>query len=117
MRVSDWHNFKRIHNTCGANSLATLMAQNKLRWLGHVARMAGGRYPHIAIFVQIQGAHYGLDQPQQSFMQRVCEDFMVASMSLEGEGWYEQVKDKTLWRGMVQGLEFKVKVPGAPTRK
>jgi hypothetical protein len=26
VRVLDWHNFKRIHNTCGAKSLAMLMA-------------------------------------------------------------------------------------------
>ncbi|CAM6024671.1 unnamed protein product [Sphagnum balticum] len=63
MRVSNQHNLKRIYNTCGAKSLATLMAQSRLLRLGHVARMAGGKYSHIAFFAQIQDAHYGLGQP------------------------------------------------------
>jgi hypothetical protein len=116
LRVSDRHSLKHIRDTCNTKPLTVLLAQSRLRWLGHVARMQGDRYPNIALFAQLHGAKTSRGKPPQSFVKTVCGDLEAAGIPCEGGKWYEQARDKTNWRRLVRGVEFKTKPPVAPTR-
>jgi len=47
--VSDRHSLQHIWKTCQVKPLASLLAQRRLRWLGHVAQMPEAKYPHVAL--------------------------------------------------------------------
>jgi hypothetical protein len=63
IRVLDWHNLQHIWSTYKVKPLAYFLAQCKLSWLGHVARLLETKYPHIAFFAQLKGATYGRGRP------------------------------------------------------
>jgi hypothetical protein len=49
VQVSDRHSLQHIWKTCQVKPLASLLAQRRLRWLGHVAQMPEAKYPHVAL--------------------------------------------------------------------
>jgi hypothetical protein len=63
VQVSDRHNLQHIWKTYQVKPLASLLAQQRLRWLGHVARMPEARYPHVALTTQLTGATFGRGKP------------------------------------------------------
>jgi hypothetical protein len=80
VRVSDQHSLQHIWKTCQVKPLASLLAQRRLRWLGHVARMPEARYPHVALNAQLTGATFSCGKPPQSFRSIVCKDFKAAGI-------------------------------------
>jgi hypothetical protein len=50
VRRVDRHSKPRLWSHCDAVSLATHLTADRLPWLGHVLRMGGERYPHLALF-------------------------------------------------------------------
>ena len=115
VRVSDRHSLQHIWETCQVKPLACLLAQRRLRWLGHVARMPAARYPHVALTARLTGATFGPGRPPQSFRSTVCKDLQAAGIPHEGGEWYVQAGNKPLGRQLVQGMP-PTQAPPAPVR-
>jgi hypothetical protein len=99
--ASDQHNLQHIWSTCKAKPLAYLLAQRRVSWLGHVAKLSEARYLHIALFAQLKGATYGCGRPPQTFRSIVCKDLKAIGIPFRGGEWYVQAKDKPLWHQLV----------------
>jgi hypothetical protein len=58
--LADRHTNAHVREVCGIPSLAALLRNNRLRWLGHVARMEEGRLPQVALFSSL---HFVFKRP------------------------------------------------------
>ena len=77
-------------------SLYTMLRQRRLRWLGHVHRMADGRIPKDLLYGQLATGTRPVGRPHLRFKD-VCKRDMK-SMGIGVDNWEENANDRASWR-------------------
>jgi hypothetical protein len=72
--IADCHNLEHLRGKCQVPWLRWLLAQRRLSWLGHMARMLEERYSRQVLFSGLHGAKHFKGHPTQSFVSIVCKD-------------------------------------------
>jgi len=62
---------------------------NRLRWFGHVQRMAGNRIPKRVLYMNL-GTIRLRGEPRNRWQEEVREDVRIVG----GEGWQEEVHNR-----------------------
>ena len=78
------------------SSLYTMLRQRRLRWLGHVYRMADGRVPKDLLYGQLATGTRPVGRPHLRFKD-VCKRDMKA-MDIRVDNWEDSAKDRASWR-------------------
>ena len=76
-------------------SLYTMLQQRRLRWLGHVHRMADGRIPKDLLYGELATGSRAPGRPNLRFKD-VCKRDMK-SMGIDIESWEECADNRALW--------------------
>ena len=85
-------------------SLYTMLRQRRLRWLGHVHRMADGRIPKDLLYGQLATGTRPVGRPHLRFKD-VCKRDMK-SMGIGVDNWEDCANDRASWRQAIwKGIE------------
>ena len=78
----------------------TILKQRRLRWLGHVVRMADGRIPKDLLYGElVQGSH-PRGRPQLHYKDICKRDLKALGMDLNR--WESLISEHSAWRQAVQ---------------
>lgn len=80
----------------GITSVGVELVQRRLRWLGHVARMAPSRIPKQMLF-----SRFAVSRPSHGARKRwvdVVRDDVQCCPALSEETWYEKAQDRVGWK-------------------
>lgn len=102
--IVDHRSLEHMRGKCQVASLRWLLAQRRLSWLGHMARMPEERYPRQVLFSHLRGAKHSKGCPTQPFVSTMCKDLQAADIPSTQGGWYERVQDRPQWRASIRGL-------------
>ena len=80
-------------------SLYTMLRQRRLKWLGHVRRMADGRIPKDLLYGQLATGTRPVGRPHLRFKD-VCKRDMK-SMGIGVDTWEDSASDRAHWRQAV----------------
>ena len=114
--ITDRHSLQHLWDGCQVPPLRWLLAQRRLSWLGHLARMPEERYPRQALFSRLCGVKNPRGRPAQSFVSTVCGDLQAVGMPSTQGDWYERAQDRPQWRASIRELP-KLKGAAVPTRQ
>ncbi len=114
--ITDSHSLQHLWDRCQVPPLKWLLAQRRLSWLGHLARIPEERYPRQALFSRLRGATQPRGRPAQTFVSTVCGDLQAIGMLSTQGDWYERAQDRPQWRANIRKLP-KLRVASVPTRQ
>ena len=77
-------------------SMFTLLRQRRLRWLGHVYRMEGGRIPKDILYGELASGRRSKGRPQLHYKD-VCKRDMTA-LDINTNFWEDLAADRIMWR-------------------
>lgn len=77
-------------------SMYTLLRQRRLRWLGHVRRMADGRIPKDILYGELELGSRPVGRPKLRFRD-VCKRDMLA-IGLPPDNWEPLAEDRSKWK-------------------
>ena len=91
-RLTHFTNFD-LRKLTGQQSIGTMIMNNRLRWLGHIVRMADERMPKRMLFGKLQTA-----RPQGGAKQR-WKDCLLADLRFMGleNGWTQVATQRDKW--------------------
>jgi hypothetical protein len=92
-RLTHITNFN-LRKTTGTQSVASRMMSNRLRWVGHVMRMAEERMPRRMMFARLPEARKQ-GGPRQRWKDRISNDLKSAGLS--EETWSEVATRRDQW--------------------
>ena len=95
--MEDINQYRNLCN-CLKNQLEkTIRLQiNKLRWFGHVQRMAENRIPERVLYMNLETRLRG--RPRNRWQDEVREDGRI----VDGEGWQEKVHNREEWKTLLR---------------
>ncbi len=88
--IANCHSLEHLKGRCQVPSLRWLLAQIRLSWLGHMARMPEERYPRQAMFSCLLGVKHSRGRLAQSFVSIVCKDLQTIGIPSAQGVWYER---------------------------
>jgi hypothetical protein len=88
---------KTIRRRCKVLSIADLLRTNRLRWLGHLARMDKCRLPVKALFSRLSGSRPEGGQ-LSSWRKLVINDLVVIHQT---NTWFDLTRDRNEWRRII----------------
>ena len=89
-----------ILNRAGLPSMADILIEKGLRWLGHVHRMGTERLPRQLLYSQLCEGSRNRGRPKQRF-----KDVMKRNMkqrNINNNTWQQTAEDKPGWRGKIK---------------
>jgi hypothetical protein len=92
-------------------TVGELVTRSRLRWLGHVTRMAEGRLPPRLLFGKIDGT-CKRGRPVGRWRDMIDADLKKRKV----KSWYNIVQDRVAWRKVVHG-EVSAKIRGKRRKK
>ncbi len=83
-------------------NIGTTIRRRRLRWLGHVTRMAGERAARQVLFGQLRGTR-PVGSPQVTLRGLMRNDVLLLLLNggggqAHGQRWYQQCMEKAAWR-------------------
>jgi len=84
-----------ILGRCGTTSLYPIIKQRRLRWLGHVSRMAHSRLPHQVLYGQLADGKRSRGRPKLRFVDVCRRDLRQFNISAD---WEKLAQDRASWR-------------------
>ena len=103
-RISLWQKKtnQEIMGLCGMEAIGALISYRRLRWLGHMARMADDRLPKQLLFggIALQSKP-SVGRPPKCWQDYVREDLARLQMPYN---WYKLAQDRETWRCRIQRL-------------
>jgi hypothetical protein len=87
-----------VRGKTGQCEVAELVTRNRLRWLGHVARMEEGRLPVQLLYGSMEGKGRR-GKPVGRWRDMIERDLKKRKI----ESWYNIVQDRAEWRRIVNG--------------
>ena len=88
-----------VLSRAGLPSMFTLLRQRRLRWLGHVHRMPGGRIPKDLLYGELATGSRRTGRPQLRYRDVVKRD--MKAVDIDTETWENLAADRSQWRGAV----------------
>ena len=100
----DRHKVYKIPNTvvlerAGLPSIFMLLSQRRLRWLGHVRRMADGRIPKDLLYGELSRGARSRGRPRLRFKDTCKRDLKSASIDIQS--WESLAESRDSWRAAV----------------
>ena len=86
-------------NPCLDFSMYTLLSQRRLRWLGHVHRMANGRIPKDMLYGELVTGTRTVSRPYLRYRDTCKRDMKVAG--IDTTTWEAAADDRGPWRAVV----------------
>ena len=77
----------------------TLLSQRRLRWLGHVHRMANGRIPKVMLYGELVTGTRTVGRPHLRYRDTCKRDMKVAGIDTT---WEAAADDRGHWRAVVK---------------
>ena len=96
VRWQDHIRNKDILRRAGVQSIYALLAQRRLRWLGHVKQMAEGRIPKDLLFGELAHGSRSTGRPLLRYRD-VCKRDLTAG-HISASGWETMALDRESWR-------------------
>ena len=93
-------------------TVGELVTRSRLRWLGHVVRMAEGRLPPRLLFGRIEGVSK-TGRPVGRWRDMIQADLKKRKVT----SWYNIVQDRAKWRKIVHGGSAVARIRGESERK
>ena len=93
-----------ILESCTMESIRTLVAYRRLRWLGHLARMPNERLPKQLLFAtlgQNENTQPSVGRPIKPWSDYVREDLSKLGLLYH---WYRAAQDRETWRSTISKL-------------
>ena len=87
----------KLRQKCRVPSIARRMRTNRLRWLGHIARMSDNRLPKKALFSRLTNTRPG-GRPFKSWRQVIVDDLHLIG---EHDTWLRTAQDREMWRNII----------------
>lgn len=97
-----WDDFvsnEEVLKRAGSEDIEVLLAKNRLRWLGHVARMEDSRMVKMLMYGELADGDRTVGRPRLRFKDN-CKSLLKVSGSLNT--WTEFVADRTKWRQSIK---------------
>ena len=88
---------KSILDMCRTDDIAMMLHMNRLRWLGHVARMHENRVPKRLLFSYVSGRR-SRGRPRKRWTDVVKNDLKQKGRS---NNWFRSCQDRARWRSML----------------
>ncbi|XP_037296657.1 uncharacterized protein LOC119189933 [Manduca sexta] len=88
-----------VLSTAQLPSIIALLRQRRLRWLGHVHRMAPNRLPRQILLAEVAHAKRPVGRPILRFKDSVKRD--MVSFNMDPTKWEEEAVDRVRWRKSV----------------
>jgi hypothetical protein len=89
---------EELREKTGISTVEELVTQNRLRWLGHVARMSEDRLPPQILYGQLEGKNK-MGRPVGRWRDMVQGDIRKRNIV----SWYSHVQNRVEWRKIVKG--------------
>ena len=97
---SDYISNEKVLEQAGIPSIEAMLLQQRLRWAGHVARMADHRLPKQTLFGELSSGHRNRGAPKKRF-----KDVLKSSLNschIDHRTWPSQAVDRDEWRHTVK---------------
>ena len=86
-------------------SMATILKQKRMRWLGHVHRMEGTRIPKQLMYAELETGARPHGRPFLRFRDKCKRD--VKEIGMNTDTWHTLASDRDSWKQEVKnGLEY-----------
>ena len=93
-----------VLNEAKALSMFAILRQRRLRWLGHVFRMAPSRLPRTILYGELQSGERPVGRPRLRYKDLCKQDLQVTELGTRE--WETLAKDRDVWRYQVsQGIK------------
>ena len=98
--------WRRIHNEevreiTRQCYVTDFIGSQRLRWLGHVARMEEVRLPRKIFEGTVEGRR-PVGRPRKRWKDNVMEDLEKVGIQNPVEEWEDLARDRRMWRGLVR---------------
>ena len=104
IKWQDHITYQEILKRAKSQSMHSLLTQRRLRWLGHVHRMADGRLPKDVLYGELSEGKRKVGRPQLRFTDTVKRD--MKACDIPTDSWESLVTDRDEWRHTVRkGIE------------
>ena len=94
-----------VRKKAGMMRVEVIMSQRRLRWLGHVVRMASERIPRCLLVSKIVGGKRAVGKQKLRWCDVVSNDLKRCGLV---ENWSEIAVDRKMWRGLVHACAEEV---------
>jgi len=96
--------YSDILERAGIPSMYAILAQRRLRWLGHVRRMEDGRLPKDVLYGQLATGTRPVGRPALRYKDACKRDLKACCIT--AETWETLAEDRTAWRQSIhRGIE------------
>ena len=82
------------------SSIAAILSQRRLRWLGHVKRMQSGRIPKDVLYSELATGKRSVGRPCLRYVDICKRDMKVANIDIQN--WENLAEDRSMWRAIVK---------------
>jgi reverse transcriptase-like protein len=89
---------EEIRKETGQGEIGEILTRNRLRWLGHVARMSADRVPVRLLYGEVGGRRKP-GHPIARWKDMVANDIKKRKIT----SWYDMAKHRDVWRKVVRG--------------
>jgi hypothetical protein len=93
---------KELFKLTGMKPLESYIRYHRLRWAGHVRRMADDRLPKKVLFGQVTGGAAKRGRPKHNWMDSLKQD--CTRVDIREDQWVEKAKDRFKWRNLISSL-------------
>ena len=102
MNVHWYHKIpnKVILKKAGLPSMADILIQRNLRWVGHIHRLDNDRLPRNLLYSQLAIGKRNIGRPLLRFKDVVKRNFK--SLGIDSGAWQTAAMDRELWRSIVR---------------
>ena len=87
--------------------IEVLLAQSRLRWLGHVSRMEDNRTCKRLLYGELAGGSRPIGRPKLRFKDN-CKSILKTGNILHN--WNDTVKDRVKWRSTIKTVSNKLNI-------
>lgn len=87
--------------------IEVLLAQSRLRWLGHVSRMEDNRTCKRLLYGELADGSRPIGRPKLRFKDN-CKSILKTGNILRN--WNDTVKDRVKWRSMIKTVTDKLNI-------
>jgi hypothetical protein len=107
--IEGWRNlhYEELHNLYGSSSIISLIKSRRMRWAGHVARLAEKRNA-CGILVGRPEGKKPLGRPRRSWKDNIRMD--LREIGWGGMDWIDLAQDRDQWRAIAD-TAMNVRVP------